>query len=314
MSRFQTFNYTDAEEKVSTIRNPQSALLLLDSRDRYTIDGDGEYDEKTETNPNNIKINHQRTLGAGQIKRIAVTEFSFPWSTPNVNERNNILYITDTVSGIQYYITVTENFYTPSELAAEITSILTTQGWKDATTGIPDISYNAPWSCTVNNVSRFTLKSKVGSTEWKVQPGSGLADLMNIQAITSEPDSSGNYYIRGGIPSMAYTSYIDVCSKTLTKFQNLKDSLTQLNYNDIICRIYLQNDVNTPTSDTAYFACRPCINLCRQFKTPKNILWNENEMINSIDIQLYDDAGELLYIPIKNWDLDYFLTIQMSES
>lgn len=314
MSNFQNFNYTDDKEKAITFRNPQSALLLVDSRDRYNLDKDGEYYQIPETSPNNILINHQRTLGAGQIKRIAVTEFSFPWSTPNVNERNNTLTITDIPTNQQYYIIVPENFYTPSELASEITSILTTQGWINASTNIPEPLYNAPWDCyTSPGTNKFTITSSLAGSDWKVQPFSGLAGLMNITGIISSSDAVDKF-VSGGIPSMAYTQYIDVCSKTLTKFQNLKDSLTQLNYTDVICRIYLQNDTNTPTSDTSYFASRPCLNICKQFSCPKYILWNENEMVFSIDIELYDDTGKLLYIPQENWDLDYFLTIQMSES
>ena len=316
MSKFQNFNYTDTGERATTIRNPNSALLLLDSRDRYNLDKDGLYYQIPETNPNNILINHQRTLGAGQIKRIAVTEFSFPWSTPNVNERTNNLTITDIPTNQEYYIVVPENFYTPSELASEITSILTTSGWINATTNVPEPLYNAPWNCAVDNIGRFTLTSIVSGSDWEVQPTSGIAQLTNIFAKSTalNTPNPAYKYITGGIASMAYTKYVDVCSKTLTKFQNLKDSLTQLNYTDIICRIYLENDTNTPTSDTSYFASRPCLNICKQFSCPKYILWNENEMVFSIDIELYDDSGELLYIPKDNWDLDYFLTIQMSES
>lgn len=319
MSKFQNFNYTDKEEKGVTIRNPQSAYLLLDSQDRYNLTSNGDYDEIPETSPNNIIINHQRNLGAGQIRRVAITEFSFPWTTPNVNETNNKLYIRDISSGVNYYIIVPEEFYTPSELADEITSILTTQGWINNSTGLPDISYNAPWACSVDTIGRFRLTANISGSPWVVQPPNDavnkLAVLMNIEGYLSQPSELLPVsYIIGGIPSMAYTKYIDVCSKTLTKFQNLKDSLTQLNYSDVICRIYLENSINTPTSDTSYFGSRPCVSLTKQIQCPKYMLWNENEMINVIDIQLYDDEGKLLYIPMSNWSLSYFLTIQLSES
>jgi hypothetical protein len=313
MSRFSTFTFPDKDEKASTTRPAQSAYLLIDSRDRYNLNKEGLYDQEPETSPNNIIINHERALGSGQIKRIAVTEFSFPWSTPNVNQTNNTLTITDDVSDQEYIITIDEDFYTPSELADAIQSKLSSTGWVNATTGVPAPTYNAPWACTTDNINRFTIASSLAGTTWTVKPDSGLSNIMNIYNKSAESDGTVNF-ITGGIPSMAYTKYIDVCSKTLTKFQNLKDSLTQLNYSDIICRIYLENNLNTPLTDTSYFSSRPCINLSRQIVAPKYILWNENEMITSIDIQLYDDAGDLLYIPEDNWDLDYFLTLQMSES
>jgi len=312
MSNFQTYTFPDKEEKSLTSRKAQSALLLLDSRDRYNIKDDV-YEQLLETSPNSFLINPQRTLGAGLIKRIAVTEFSFPWSTPNVNERNNTLIITDIPSGTEYYITVQEGFYTPSELADEIKAQMTI-GWKNVNTGVADPTYNAPWDCyTSPKTNRFTITSSLAGTLWKVKPASGLSGLMNITGYIANKDATDTF-ISGGIPSMSYTSYIDVCSKALTKYQNLKDTLTQLNYSDIICRIYLGNNINGPTTDTTYFGSRPCLNLSNQIVNPKYILWNENEMLTTIDIQLYDERGELLYIPKDNWDLDFFLTLHMSES
>ena len=313
MSNFSTFTFPDTTEKSSTTRPSQSAYLLIDSKDRYNLGKDGIYDQVPETSPNDILINHQRTLGLGKIKRLAVTEFSFPWSTPNVNETNNTLYITDDVSNQKYYIKIDEDFYTPSELAEAIQTEIVDNGWINATTGVPDLVYNAPWTCTTDKVNKFTITSALSGSDWTVDPDSGLAGIMNIYAQNAGSDGDVKF-ITGGIPSMAYTRYIDVCSSALTKYQNLKDSLTQLNYSDIICRIYLDNNLNTPLTDTSYFGSRPCINLSKQIVAPKYILWNENEMITSIDIRLYDDDGNLLYIPKDNWDLDYFLTLQMSES
>ena len=37
-------------------------------------------------------------------------------------------------------------------------------------------------------------------------------------------------------------------------------------------------------------------------------------MISAVDIKLYDDAGELLYIPVDEWDNNYLMTMQLSES
>jgi len=314
MSNFQTYTFPDKEEKASTTRPAQSALLLLDSKDRYNFKGDA-YQIDNPTSPNNFLINPQRTLGAGLIKRIAVTEFSFPWSTPNINETNNILTIIDNDTLVEYYIVVPEAFYKPSELADEVVTQMNA-GWIRQD-GVIQPSYNAPWNCIVNpKTNAFILTSSPTGTQWTVQ-GDPLSSLMGLslkQSFLNPPSAPTSYVVVGGIPSMSYTSYIDVCSKALTKYQNLKDTLTQLNYSDIICRIYLENSVNGPTDDGGYFGSRPCINLSKQIVNPKYMLWNETEMLTTIDIQLYDERGQLLYIPESNWNLDFFLTLQMSES
>jgi hypothetical protein len=97
----------------------------------------------------------------------------------------------------------------------------------------------------------------------------------------------------GAIPTMAYTQYIDVCSNALTKFQTLKDTLTQFNYTNIICRIYLNDGMNQPNT---FFGSRPST-INRQITDPKFMKWNVDQMISGIDISYRDDSGDLLYIP-----------------
>ena len=112
---------------------------------------------------------------------------------------------------------------------------------------------------------------------------------------------------------MSYTRYIDFVSTNLTKHQRLKDSLTQLNYTNIIYRLYLENSLDMPLTDDTFFGSRP-VDLYRQVTNPKYMMWNKNEMVSAVDIQLYDDAGELLYIPFQEWDTNYLITMLLSES
>lgn len=103
----------------------------------------------------------------------------------------------------------------------------------------------------------------------------------------------------GSPPTMAYTQYIDVCSNALTKFQTLKDSLTQFSYTDVICRIYLESGSNLPRSQVGYFGSRPQ-SLTRQIIDPKYMMWRPDQMIGGIDISYRDDGGDLLYMPQKS--------------
>jgi hypothetical protein len=314
----QRYYYPETSEQVQTIRQPQSALLLLDSLDRYTVsrENTNSYNSKIKINPNNILINHQKILGMGQIKRIGVSEISFPWVTPNVNIRNNNFYVSD-VSGNYYYTTVPEGFYTPAELATAIQNGLnsgTTQKLYPA--GTPSTFGGTTWAISsdvktnafsvVNTAVSFRIGGPTGTFD--------LTTMMNITDYTTLVPVGSATGIKGGIPNMAYTKYIDICSSKLTKFQNLKDSLTQFNYTDIIYRLYLDNELGMQTTSTNLFPCRPCLNLYRQIKNPKFMMWNKDEMLNEIDIQLYDDSGELLYIPSNNYEPPYYITLIMSES
>lgn len=311
------FIYPETDEKATTIRSSQYAFLHIDSQDRYPLTKDGVY-KGFPTNPNSLYINNQKISGAGQIKRIGVTEIDFPWTTPNVNERNNKLYLglaNVDIANSNVYVEVTEDWYRPSELSNILTYNLNNNLKQYPSGTLTTIAGNT-WTVFNNSKnSVFTIFNSNANVSFNLSAhetiSQDLTTLMGYEDLIGAP--YGNF-VTSGIPTMAYTRYIDVCSSTLTKFQNLKDSLTQYNYNDILCRIYLDNPINTPVSDTGFFGSRPCINLYRQFESPKYIEWNNNEMITSLDIKLYDDAGQLLYIPKINWDNNYFLTLHLSET
>ena len=68
-----------------------------------------------------------------------------------------------------------------------------------------------------------------------------------------------------------------------------------------------------PLTDDTFFGSRP-VDMYRQIANPKYMMWNKNEMVSAVDIQLYDDTGELLYIPFQDWDANYLITMLLSES
>jgi hypothetical protein len=317
----QRFAYDEKEEQTFTQRSPQSAFLLIDSLDRYTLTKEGFYDPDPETSPNNIYINHQKLNGLGEIRRAGVTEISFPWRTPNVNKINQGFAVV--IAGTEYILIVPEGFYTPQELAAamqaEANSTASNRGFHEVTTsGINPVNseIGIPWTFTTDSIGRFT----VTPTGVQINRGAPLASALyprNINGMISfYPPTTPVSTWTGGIPRMSFTKYIDFVSSNLCKHQRLKDGLTQLNYTNIICRLYLQNgSVNLPLQEdgVGYFGCRPA-DIYQQFTTPKMMQWNKDEMISAVDIKLYDDAGELLYIPEIDWDANYFISMLLSES
>jgi hypothetical protein len=308
------FEYNETDEMVVTQRTPQNAYLLVDSIDRYILTRDGLYDDENEINPNDIYISHQKLNGFGEIKRVFVSDVYFPWRTPNVNIRNNLFELR--INGVDYYLTVPEDFYKPSELASTMQTIANgATGFRTiASIGTTPVytTVGQPWSITADAIGRFTITATGAtfSTETVLRTGleSDLNNIMNY-FVSNPPVATA----RGAIASMTYTKYIDFVSTNLTKHQRLKDCLTQFNYTNIIYRLYLNNENQLPLTDDTYFASRPS-DIYRQVENPKTIMWNKNEMISAIDIKLYDDGGELLYIPPGDWDTNYLMTIQLSES
>jgi hypothetical protein len=315
------FEYGEHDETVVTQRYPQSAYLLIDSQDRYLLNKEGFYEAKPETSPNNIYISHQRINGFGEIKRVSVTDVSFPWRTPNINIRNNIFQLR--INNVDYFLTVPEDFYKPSELALKMQTIANSvTGFQTiASQGVVPVYSNVgqPWSITTDAIGRFLITASGGATfTTKTLTdvkgyGSSINQVINYDTPSAPLPVPVFSTYRGGIPSMAYTRYIDFVSTNLTKHQRLKDSLTQLNYTNIIYRLYLENQLDMPLTNDTYFGSRPC-DVYRQISNPKYIIWNKNEMISAVDIQLYDDAGDPLYIPSEDWEANYLLTMLLSES
>jgi hypothetical protein len=309
------FEYDEKDEQVVTQRTPQNAFLLIDSNDRYLLKNDGEYDNINPINPNDIYISHQKLNGFGEIKRVFVSDIYFEWRTPNINIRNQIFQLR--INGVDYYLTVPEDFYKPSELALAMQTIANgATGFRTIASqgGIPVYSaVGQPWTFVTDAIGRFTITA-TGATFT-------TETLTNVTGYESNLNNLMNYLTpvlpvatyRGGIADLTYTKYIDFVSTNLTKHQRLKDALTQFNYTNIIYRLYLNNENQLPITDDTYFSSRPS-NIYRQIANPKTIMWNKNEMISAIDIKLYDDGGELLYIPEDEWEADYFLTMQLSES
>jgi hypothetical protein len=289
------FVYPETEEKAITTQHQNEGYLLLDSFDRFALTPNGNYDTGNFLNvdPSNYTINHQTLNGFGQIKKVALTEYFFPWNTPNVNIRNQYFFL-EVSTGEFIYIVVPEDFYTPVELAQRMQLQLNNNLKTNYPIGDASTIGTGAWVVTTNpKTDAFTI-SNPGVTFILEYPDNAPNETIDtLIGITGEQTPDFVNSVTGIPPSMAYTQYIDVCSNSLTKFQTLKDSLTQFNYTNIICRIYLTSGLNQPGE---YFGARPSV-LYRQIKDPKYMKWNIDQMISGIDIHYRDDSGNTLYIP-----------------
>ncbi len=77
-------NYS-AKEAATTERPPSSAILGIDSEDRFADYASKRANAATST-PYNFTIQKSESLMNGFFTRLAVTEVVFPWVIPNIHE------------------------------------------------------------------------------------------------------------------------------------------------------------------------------------------------------------------------------------
>lgn len=334
------------ENPGTPIRPPAVALLTIDSRDRVVIDSATGYRIDT-TTPNQIYINRQQSLVQGFFTRLGLTELNMEWNVPNVIDngpcKNNTLLLESgatpglgVVTG-SYRIIINGGFYTPNELAAQITENLNSAS----------AFGSASWLCSyaerdlLNNCNVFNIvcnpAAPAPAVYFRIRPEnfSSNDDLCNLMGF-SYPPREFSISITGSFSSMLYTPYFDIVSTNITKKQNVRDNSTNaITGQNLLTRVYLsQNDITTqrertnpllgPT-DCNIVGTRP-FTLYRQYALPKQIYWDTKEFIGVIDLRLVDYKGRTLYSspetpfnPLTEFGFcanasNYQLTIQVTET
>ena len=271
-----------------TIREPSTALLLVDSFDRRQGVSPNDLANANAQAMNNFTLQKRQPFLSGYFNRLAVTEVRFPFNTPNVNARNSSIDI----CGVK--VTIDEGFYTPSELAASLQVAVNAdvpgQNFQVAyneALGTFAISASNPFSITP-----YTYPSVAQTLK-------GLYYMMNFgSALSAVPNTTFQ-----GNPgaNIQYTQYVDICSSTLCQFQQVKDSSTRENQSPgVLCRLYLNNFCNENLGDggtsgkLTWPGCRPQM-VHRLFPQPKFASWSPGQFVDQIDIQLLDDIGQPLY-------------------
>lgn len=286
------------EPPMVRIRSQNSGYLYLSSRD---IIAKGMM-------PNNCTI----TLpGQGQIlskvKRMGVQYIRWKNATPTINPINKLLRVYRQDTGSVQDVVLTEGFYDhPQALMTMLKSRL------DAVTGLvwtitppPPYTSQKIWgiSTTVNvyflwdspavkyGLSTFGFQTADGP-EFKGSPTSP-ADLAEYQN-----RSWRSSYI--GPMNCCYTRYIDIRSNVLTAWTKNPNSGTKFGANNIITRLYLP-EFDYYTSDPGTYSA-PIYQPLRNFaftsdSKPGTFTMNPDESIGAIDIQIYDEYGNLYYVP-----------------
>jgi len=131
----------------------------------------------------------------------------------------------------------------------------------------------------------------------------GLSSINSGQpSVLPDPQQGLPIQISSTSVNFLYTPYIDIISETLTKYQKVKDTDTSAQkQNSIITRLYLSGQgapqylISGTSPDAAgIIGARP-FTVTQSTPNPKVIRWSKDEAINSIDFQLRDQYGDLIY-------------------
>jgi hypothetical protein len=345
---FQSHRYNGISE-ATTIRPPATALLTIDSADRFQSQVQRRSTDSTARNYSayDFTITKNESIMNGFFTRLAVSEVVFPWPIPNINEYTNkiIVRISDDDGNItETTITIDNGFYTPSQLAQEIED-------KVIEIGVPGIEFFNMYYGTIADFSGAVVAESAfgydasgsGATVVGFLPVSySDAPYYGNDQITQLFDLLGfndgnNVAVEFGYGAPTYcqaTRYVDIVCPQLTYNQALKDTSSQRTVRDALCRIYLgvdgqQTTVTTDSSDvqtTEYIppGCAPTT-IYRNFSVPKQVQWTPNQPVSGyLQFQVYDDNGILLSnsaalgnsagFPNQNPGLDWSMTLLVTEN
>jgi len=302
----------------------------LDSADRGVSQSvTGEVYPVPITQPyNDFILQKPQALVQGGIKRLKLNEVRFPYSIPNV-----VVGLTDVIWVTIYpspappvnpfaKITITGTlFRTGDEIATALTVALNADvvigTGASGNVWVVDYTYEGGFIFDTSGSGTgdpFTLSPIKQSTIGTVAlPAKSLLSVMGFDVINNYNDIVGvpSQVKSSSWSSLSYTQYIDIVSVNLTRFQTIADTNTRQNSRgNLICRLYVADEnsalptpipiwngtdiVNVNTASPA--GSLPFV-IHRQFQEPKVFRWENEASINAIDIQLYDDVGNLLFFP-----------------
>ena len=302
-----THNDPVTGDQAVTIRPSSTAVLAIDSADRYPTYQD---DWESDTSPYSFTITRNQAILNGFFTRIALTEFVFPFYLPNINAYTNTLYFKKN-GGATAEADIPIGFYTPTALAAAVQTMLQANGFAAATC-VYQISPSSPGfppgsffidTNTADTIQFVRGAGPVATTNTTLDRFQ-LFDLMRLDGLDSNQ-------VGGRTTQCKYIEYIDVVCTQLTYNQDLKDSSSAPNNRDVLARIYIETENDQPNAvyqGGAFLPLTDTIPGCypftiyRQFKTPKQILWNKAQSLGNIKFELFDNNGQPLGAPFTPGD------------
>lgn len=330
-------NYA-ASDVGTTIRNPSTALLCIDSEDRFR-DMEDLRTANPVDNPYDILITKNENLLSGFFTRLGVTEVVLPWTIPNINGKTDIIRFAYKVGAgpvNESWVSIPIGFYKPSQIASELQTVI--RAIDPPNLGAFTVTYGdnnlCRFSFIPNNINVTiafypvslanipTLPTANRRNFWNTQDLRVVHQLFDILGLGTQAILVNEVY---GIDTLCqFTRYVDIVSTQLTYNQALKDSSTSVVSRDVLCRLYLADgsaasDVAPSSPDFCPYGCAP-FTIYRDFASPKYINWTPNQNVpGSVKFTLYADDGTILVYsspssPFVKSNTFWSLTLQVSEN
>jgi hypothetical protein len=305
---------TNSRQVAQTIRVPSTALLTIDSEDRYTNYLDARVGA---ISPYNFNIAKNESLMPGFMTRIGVSEVVFPWVVPNINKKTDSIQYTYSIGGgaaVLGVVTLLQGFYRPQEIATAMTAEFAgIAGLGFAMSYGDDVISNGQpcffYSVSAGNTFAFrpmayNSAAQVGPPAIPAYPYPSITkQLFDLLGFTTY-NTSLRLSAEGTYTYCQAIRYVDIVCNQLTNSQAQKDQTSQTVARDMLCRIYVggapgvssttfAGDVASATVPATFCppGCAPTT-IYRNFTEAKQIQWIPNQNIPGfLQFTVYDDAG-----------------------
>ncbi len=299
-------------DRAITQRPPSSALFTIDSEDRFADYTAKRAQAGLSSSPYSFRIIKPSLLN-GFLTRLCVSEVVFPYCIPNVGPKTNKILVNielGPAAAVQVTVGVPSGFYTPAQLATELTSQINNAAIiLGAPPGFISLTYGGSLGYDNTPVFTYNVTDAINDKiSFSPMPYSSSAypfppttkQLFDLLGFTTGGLSSNDVLSAVGNGIATYCQairYVDIVCPQLVQCQSLLDATTQEIGRNALCRIYLCDGFPLIAASDPNFAppgTTP-VNIYRQFSNPKFIQWNaEQNMSSSLTFQVYDDAGALL--------------------
>jgi len=279
---------------------------------------------------NNFSIIAPNALMNGYIDKIKISQIQLQYNLPTIVPDGNdfliVAYELSPQSGNFDYETVylPYGFYTPEELAALLQTQLNTTiqdlpAWNDLQPWVVNFtsSLGADWGFSVvsNNQDglRFYFPRPSEIRDETATTEVAITNYLRTCKLFGFNTNNGTAYVTQAqvswtAPDFLYTPYIDIYSDALTNYQKLKDTDSSTSRRKgLIARVYLSGVGNPQFTSNAFtnqddliivpstaLGCNPFV-LTYDLNTPKIINWSPDTAVNSLDFQMRDCYGDLLF-------------------
>lgn len=305
-----------------------NAILAISSTDRFTTNVPGNVNQPVSNvlaaqflnqtpYSNDFQITAPGALLNGYIDKLIVSQIQLQYYIPTIvpgrNDKFNILVETSPGSSAftLYSITLPYGFYTPKELATMLQVFLNTQVFGSPIIPYFTVRYTQGNVANIDNIGftiqldrdnrRIALDNPL-KVQYNASESANLLRTYKLFGLNVGNINPSTTQFSNVAPTFLYTPYIDIYSDALTNYQSLKDSDSSTSKRKgLVSRVYLSGVGNPQVISELgnNLGSEPFI-LTFDLNNPKVIKWTPDTAINSLDFQLRDCYGDLIFTSIPS--------------